>query len=52
MYYLYLYICFLLHISEVFIDNFIKYIFDPFLFLFFWDACNSNVSMPDDLEVP
>ena len=32
MYYLYLYICFLLHISEVFIDNFIKYIFDPFSF--------------------
>ena len=51
---LYLDICFLLQVQEVFSHNFIKYIFDTFLSLFsFWSPYNANVSMLDVvLEVP
>ena len=49
----YLDIYFLLQVQKVFSHNFIKYIFDPFLSLFFWDPCNANVSMLDVLpEIP
>ena len=44
-------ICFLPQVSKVSSHNFIKYMFDPFLFS--WDPDNANVGMLDIvLEIP
>ena len=49
---LYLNICFLLQVWEVFSHNFIKYSFNPLFSLFFWNPCNVNVDMLNFPQVP